>query len=190
MKRIATPSLFNLSDEMDFYNAGEHGNCFHAAFVLFLQMYVNNSDELDFEGAMICHGAVALPSTGQMIIHGWVEARFTGVEDYLVFDASAVGQSMTVVSKQQYYRHAKTRDSYVRKYDLGEFIAIANHTEHTGIWEHPRTAVSDVIESEKLIPARYWRAIRARRGGLRRQDWLRSICELVTRLKSQEALNV
>lgn len=190
MKRIVHPGLFNLNDQTDFYNCGEHGNCFHAAFVVFLQMYVNNADELDFEGAMLCHGAVELRSTNQMIIHGWVEARFTGVEDDLVFDASAVGQPMTIATKQQYYRHAKTKDKYVSKYDLGEFMEITNHTEHTGIWERPRTAVADVIESTKLIPARHWKAIRAKRGRISKDDWLQRITELIARLKSQELLNV
>lgn len=115
---------------------------------------------------------------------------FTGLEDWLVFDASAVGQSMTILSKQQYYRHARTKDSYVRKYDLAEFMEITKYTEHTGIWERPRVVVSDIIESEKLISSAHWHSIRARRGELKRSDWLRRIYELIATLQSREELNV
>lgn len=189
MKRIVNPSLFNLNNETDFYNCGEHGNCFHAAFVVFLQLYVNNANEHDFEGARLCHGAVKLLSEDRMIIHGWTEARFTGVEDILVFDSSAVGQPMTIATKQQYYRHSKTKDEYVSKYDLGEFMEITKHTEHTGIWEHPRTAVSDVIDGSKLIARKHWKSIRSKRGSIGKENWVSCIAELIARLHQQELSN-
>ena len=58
MKPIIRPELFNLKSEPDYYNCGEHGNCFHTAFVLFLQLVVGNTLEPDFEDAWLCHGTV------------------------------------------------------------------------------------------------------------------------------------
>lgn len=186
MKPIIRPELFNLKSEPDYYNCGEHGNCFHTAFVLFLQLVVGNTLEPDFEDAWLCHGTVKLIKKDARIIHGWVEAKFIGCEDVVCFDASAVGQKMTICNKRQYYRSVVTQDDFVSRYDFAELMAISELSKHAGIWEPPRAPVIDDLDDTKLIDAEHWPTIRAKRGSLSGEAALEAIADLRERLKHME----
>ena len=186
MKPIIRPELFGLRSEADYYNCGEHGNCFHSAFVLFLQLVVGNTLEPDFEDAWLCHGTVKLIGKDVRIIHGWVEAKFLGAEDITCFDASAVGQKMTICSKRQYYRCVVTQDDFVSRYDFAELMAISELSKHTGIWEPPRAPVVDDLDDTKLIDAEHWPTIRSKRGSLSGEAALNAISNLRERLKHME----
>lgn len=186
MKRIITPELFHLNSKLDYYNCGEHGNCFHTAFVLFLQLVVGNALEPEFENAWLCHGTAKLTGQDARIIHGWVEAEFIGCEDIVCFDASAVGEKMIICPKQYYYRCAVTKDEFVNRYDFAELMAISELSKHTGIWEPPRAPVIDDLDDTKMIDAEHWPMIRAKRGTLSGQAALEAVVDLRERLKSME----
>lgn len=186
MKTIIRPELFNLNSEINFYNCGEPGNCFHAAMVVFLQLYVGNINEVDFRNAWLCHGVVKLGSS--RIVHGWVEGEFLGC-GVLVFDASAVDRKMVITTQSLYYRYSGTSDDLIHKYDFGEVMAISELSKHTGIWEPPKAPVIDDLDGTQMIDEDYWAMIRSKRGSLSGEAALRAVVDLRTRLKEMEAMS-
>lgn len=125
---------------IDHYNCGEEGNCYFAAYTMWLDMVVAGDTD-----ALVCHGRGYSDLEGGFILHAWVESHG------LFLDASHVGDSVRILpAGLVYQKHAVDG---VRRYNGAQLIQISKWVSHTGPWFHSGDTVEDEDEDDCLVEA-------------------------------------
>lgn len=132
-----------------FYNRGEEGNCYLAAFLVYLDMIAGTQGSGIAEDLCIAHGAVLMRNPGEEYhqkhcCHAWVE--YAGA---IAIDASRVDREVAVIQLHEYLYAGRCKS--VKRYNAAEILEICKHSAHTGPWEQIDEKIFDNPEPELLL---------------------------------------
>lgn len=145
---------FPIPSDSNYYNEGEPGSCYGAAFSVLMACHDNRADFTPpIVDMRVVHGVVTCsdsgnddPMAGQRIIHAWVELTYDmqdmlGLDEpcpmQLVLDASAVGRPITILPVDTYYSFGKVNSANLRRYSKDALIALLEHHLHFGPFHRP-----------------------------------------------------